>query len=583
MYNLSVTFHAEENAQGPIVGTAAASSTVLTDGTLSTTIATFGRIQRVVVPAGQVVKVGETRTVVYSALDSDNNVLAITPGSGFVNLVDSTSTVPGDPSASVQGEQITGINPIRAIVTVRVDDAVSPATNITVSSDVAITVTPNPGDVSIQLSQQFTANVANDGPASVNGVTWSVKEGATAGTITPAGLFTATRNEGTFTIVARSNYDPNVVVETPVVVSSKVAVTVTPNPVPNPVSFKGGQQQFSASVSNVPEGQDAGVTWSVKEGATGGSITSEGLYTAPNQEGTFTVVATSIFDPRRSTEVQVPVQSLVGLTVTPTNPAAVSIRTGQVQFNANVTGVPTGGDTGVDWSIEETGNSGSITQAGLYTAGTVPGDYTVVATSRFDPRRQVRVTVPVRSFVNVAITPTNPAPISFNGGTVQLNATVTGVPVGQDAGVTWSIVGNNADHTVSNTGLFSAGATQGQFTVRATSNFDPAKFAEVTVTVTSLVVVNVTPDNPGPISINATQQFNVSVTGVPTGGTTAVTWTVRDANNNLVNGAIDSNGRFTAPATPGVYRVIATSQFDPTKSGQESITVQSGSQPIIIR
>jgi hypothetical protein len=561
---------------------------VLANGALSTTIATFGAVQQVVVPGGQVVNVGQTKDVVYSALNAEGNLLAITPGSAFVNLVSSTSTVSGEPSASVQGETITGINPVTAVITVRVDDAVSPATNIRVSSALNLTVTPNPADISILETQQFTANIQNDGPDGANGVTWSVKEGASAGSIDANGLFTATRNEGTFTVVARSNYDTNIVVETPVKVESKVAVTVNPNPVPNVISFKGGTQQFSATVSNIPPGQDGGVTWSIKEGSTGGTISLNGLYTTSANEGTFTIVATSRFDTRKTREVPVTVQSLVTLAVTPTNPAPVSFRGGTIRFNATVSGVPPTGDAGVTWSIEEGAAGGTITSDGTYTAGNNEGEFTVVATSNFDPRRVVKVKVTVASLVNIAVTPTNPAAISIRLGTQQFAANVTGVPSGGSTAVTWSVRdkdGNVVPNAIDANGLFRAPNTNvpNDYVVRATSVFDTRKFAEVTIPVRSFVAVDVTPNNPTPISINASRQFAVTVTGVPTGGDTSVTWSVRNAAGEIVPNVINSTGLFTAPSTPGNYRIIATSTFDDTKSGEEVITVQSGNQPVIIR
>lgn len=57
---------------------------------------------------------------------------------------------------------------------------------------------------------------------------------------------------------------------------------------------RGGNQSFTATVSNTG---DTTVTWSVKEGITGGTITSTGVYTAPQGFGTFHVVASSRADP----------------------------------------------------------------------------------------------------------------------------------------------------------------------------------------------------------------------------------------------------------------------------------------------
>jgi len=48
-----------------------------------------------------------------------------------------------------------------------------------------------------------------------------------------------------------------------------------------------GTQQLAATVANTT---NQGLTWSVQEGAAGGSVTTDGLYTAPqNVSGTFHV------------------------------------------------------------------------------------------------------------------------------------------------------------------------------------------------------------------------------------------------------------------------------------------------------
>jgi len=57
----------------------------------------------------------------------------------------------------------------------------------------------------------------------------------------------------------------------------------------------GGTAQFTAKLGGSTE---APVTWSVKEGASGGSISASGLYTAPASPGSFHVVATSQADER---------------------------------------------------------------------------------------------------------------------------------------------------------------------------------------------------------------------------------------------------------------------------------------------
>jgi DNA-binding beta-propeller fold protein YncE len=77
---------------------------------------------------------------------------------------------------------------------------------------------------------------------------------------------------------------------------SSVAVVVTPSTATLP---EGGSLFFFAN---------ARVTWSVQEGATGGSITSSGVYTAPNTLGTFHVVATSVTDATASASAVVMIE-----------------------------------------------------------------------------------------------------------------------------------------------------------------------------------------------------------------------------------------------------------------------------------
>ena len=77
----------------------------------------------------------------------------------------------------------------------------------------------------------------------------------------------------------------------------QIAVSVTPNPAS---VVEGGTQQFSATVSGT---SNTAVTWT----ATGGTITTGGLFTAGNSTGTFSVKATSAADGSKSGQAQVTV------------------------------------------------------------------------------------------------------------------------------------------------------------------------------------------------------------------------------------------------------------------------------------
>jgi hypothetical protein len=187
-----------------------------------------------------------------------------------------------------------------------VDNATSQPADIAIHSATQVMVAPSPVTVSILLPQQFTASLANV-PEGQNAVTWSLQESPTdAASIDPnTGLFTPTRTEGTYHVVATSAYDPNVRSVVPVTVRSLVAVAV--DPADATVSIR-GKQTFTATVSSVPNGQDAGVDWAVGGGVANGSVTSDGVYTAPATAGDYQITGTSRFDPRKAATVTVKVR-----------------------------------------------------------------------------------------------------------------------------------------------------------------------------------------------------------------------------------------------------------------------------------
>jgi WD40 repeat protein len=164
---------------------------------------------------------------------------------------------------------------------------------------VSITVSPSAVTVSSTGTQSFTATVTG---TNNTGVTWSVQEGVTGGSITSAGAYTAPQAAGTYHVVATSQADNTK--------SATATVTVTPPPVvvsvfpmEDTLGF-GGLRDFHARVTG---SSDTAVTWSVQEGVAGGTITPDGLYTAPNTAGTFHVVVTSVADPNRGATATVTV------------------------------------------------------------------------------------------------------------------------------------------------------------------------------------------------------------------------------------------------------------------------------------
>ena len=161
--------------------------------------------------------------------------------------------------------------------------------------------------------------------------------------------------------------------------SSKVSVTISPKTVNLKVNT---QQQFTDTVTH---GCGNGVTWKVKEGSAGGTVTQTGLYTAPGSPGTFHVVVTSVAEPTKFATATVTVTTAANkIVVTPQ--AAVVQPGGRLQLRANQS---------VTWSVAEGVSGGRVTGNGTYTAAAKPGQYHVTATSTSDAASHATVNIAV--------------------------------------------------------------------------------------------------------------------------------------------------------------------------------------------
>ncbi len=216
-----------------------------------------------------------------------------------------------------------------------------------------------PASMNTGASVQLTAKVTNDSPT----VTW----GASAGSITSEGKYTAPESVpagGKVTVTATTSKGAKA--EKTIEVTAPVPSVVIEGA---PASMNtGASVQLTAKVTN----DSPTVTW----GASAGSITSEGKYTAPESVpagGKVTVTATTSKGAKaeKTIEVTAPVPSVV------IEGAPASMNTGaSVQLTAKVTNdSPT-----VTWGA----SAGTITSEGKYTAPeSVPagGKVTVTATT----------------------------------------------------------------------------------------------------------------------------------------------------------------------------------------------------------
>lgn len=251
--------------------------------------------------------------------------------------------------------------------------------------NVAITISPlnatlNPGGM-----QQFTATVTGSSNTSVqwevNGV---VGGNAQTGTVSTTGMYTAptTLSQPTqFTVTAVAMADNSKTAAASVMVNPLPVVGVVISPTSAMIAVS-TTEQFMATVSGT---SNLAVTWSVDQipggNTTVGTVSSNGLYTAPPVAGAHTVTATSVADNTKSASATV---SVVSITISPTN-TTVSPN-GTRQFTGTVMGT---NDDGVNWSVDgiPSGNNsvGTISATGLYTAPGNLGSHTVTAASAAIP------------------------------------------------------------------------------------------------------------------------------------------------------------------------------------------------------
>src|SRR3984893_16406624 len=232
----------------------------------------------------------------------------------------------------------------------------------------------------------------------------------------------------------------------------------------NPVStslFSGGMQQFTATDS-----ASSSITWS----ATGGSISSGGLYTAGTTTGTFAVTATdSSGNKAKSSVVIAPMH-----TVTIENPQTGSTLNSPVRVHATYDGTVVATYMKV-WVDHVAGlvqhNTNSFTTSLYLTTGSH-----LIEVQASDPSTGLVYTTPAKITVSSgspATVTVSPGSVTLlTGGTQQFAATDSaGLPV------TWSATGG----AISSTGFYTAGTATGTFNVTAPDSSNNTGKATVTV------------------------------------------------------------------------------------------------------
>jgi hypothetical protein len=257
--------------------------------------------------------------------------------------------------------------------------------------------TPPPSSVTIKVSPitkvttlggivQYTATVTG---STNTGVTWSLTEGSAGGLIDANGKYTAPVIAGKYHIVATSKADGTTSATASIDVSASTQwVTVNLTPATKTITADNTLQMTATVAATL----NTAVTWSITEGAAGGTISSDGLYT-PAGEGVFHIIATSVANPAKSDSSVITVTpSIKNIAVTISLPNTTATPSTYVQFTATVTNTT---NTAVTWSVREGSAGGTVTTAGKYKAPAAAGVYHVLVASKANPAKTDVATITV--------------------------------------------------------------------------------------------------------------------------------------------------------------------------------------------
>jgi hypothetical protein len=319
---------------------------------------------------------------------------------------------------------------------------------------------------------------------------------------------------------------------------------------PHAIALQAGQQQqFSALFTGL---NNPSVTWT----ATGGTISSAGLYKAPSTAGTYTVTAKATGSQQSTGAAVVTSDSAVVTVTLPTPPpppvanvsisvlpTAASLQTGaKQQFSATVSGTT---NTAVIWSA----SAGTITATGLYTAPSTAGTYTIKAVSNADATKSASVlaVVSVPQPVTVSVSPANTS--VAQAGQVQFAATVTGL---SNHAVTWTV--SRGSGTITQSGLYTAPKAVETDMVTATTQADSTKSANGSVSVIAPHSVSLIWDASKSTTVAFYKVYRGTVSGGP---------------YTLLNGNVKATVFTDSSVKSGVTYYYVTSAVD--ASGAESI------------
>lgn len=416
---------------------------------------------------------------------------------------------------------------VQITATSNADATKSDTAAITVTSDITLSLTPNPASVELGAKQGFTAPVTSAGHPDTT-VRWSLSGAACAsgcGTVDANGNYTAPAilpSSPGVTLTAQSVADPSKQFSAALTITSTFSLQLSaPSNVP-----AGASAALVATLTPVPgSAPNMAMAWSLSGGGCSGSscgtlsaVTTQSVggnamadsvtYTAPAaapSPNSVTVTVTPQADPSRKAQAVLAIQPGISVSLAPLT--ATLAANHRVTLTAQVNGTT---NTGVNWSVN--GIAGGNTSLG-----------------------------------RICVVGSNPCQTVTSNTSLQADYVAPG--------------GIPSPNPVS---------------VTAASSADTSKSASTQITVINHVVVSVMP---GSVTLAplAVQGFTASVLGT---SSQAVVWQVQGTacSNAGVCGSISANGTYTAPGaapSPDAIQAVASSSDDSTQSGTANITISA--------
>ena len=386
----------------------------------------------------------------------------------------------------------------------------------------AVSISPTSVSLAAGATQQFTASVTG---TTNTAVTWS----ATGGTVTSSGLYTAPGTAGTYQVTATSQANTSVSATAAVTVTipSVVAVSISPT---TASLVGGGTQQFTASVTGA---SNTAVTWT----ATGGTVSSGGLYTAGSTTGTFNITATSQADSTKSASAVVTIGSPTTTTVnfdSPTCPSSNLSTYGGINWSGypwacESAGYANDSTTVVSWSQQITSAEFSFVSPSILASLSAGGGSTGIVTLSTDAGETTNLSITAAKSMT-----------SYQTG-FSKPATVVTVSYGNTGLVGWTIALDNL--------MYSTNGANGSVAWSISGTVSPAaNGSNTSLTLSGTASAATTADTSGNYVFTNLANGTYAVTPVKSGFTFSPT-----AANALVNGANVTGVNFTATTSPTSY------------------------------